>query len=502
MRGPHAPLRHIRKKLDQSASLRHKSPMSTDPKIKNILLLSVEDLNDWIEPLGGHPQAYTPNLTRLANRSTVFEHAYAAAPACSPSRTSTLFGQAPWRTGMYSNQQSWALRYPPGGRRSIIGQARDAGWETIGAGKVFHMGLSGFDTEDWSQFFHTEVDTFSKTSRAAKLGLLGPRTDFGPLPNSAPPQYDERNLEFMKTQLTRGSENQFWAFGTFSPHLPFMARQEFFDKIKTPVEQPPGFHGKAFDPDDLSEFNTLPPSARKLVQRQIGRTVYKTGEYQDFIHSYLACIAYADHIVGQLLDQLESQGLLENTLIIFWSDHGLQFGEKLAFHKFTLWERALRVPLMLYHPDLPARRVSEPVSLLDIYPTLQNLLGLTSPHPFDGQDLMPLIRGKTGRGNAISMWERFTEKPVIESHMAASVRTGQYRLIRYDTGQLELYDHEIDPFEENNLITDELVAKGSNIEEICSKLILHLPANPKPPLLKINVPKTYRPENRVSAVKY
>ncbi len=105
--------------------------MKNTTQIKNILLLSFEDLNDWIEPLGGHPQAHTPNLSRLAKRSTVFERAYAAAPTCSPPRTATLFGQAPWRTGIYHNRHSWAMAFEPGKQLSIIGQAKKAGWHPL-----------------------------------------------------------------------------------------------------------------------------------------------------------------------------------------------------------------------------------------------------------------------------------------------------------------------------------------------------------------------------------
>lgn len=456
--------------------------MHQGPKIKNILLLSVEDLNDWIEPLGGHPQAVTPNLTRLANRSTVFENAFAAAPACSPSRTSTLFGQAPWRTGIYANHQSWSMAFPEKSRTSIIGTALNAGWETIGAGKVFHMGPSGFDNHDWTDFFHTEVDQFSPLSKAMKAGWLGENGDFGPIPNDAPQMADERNLAYFKTQLTPDSQNKFWAFGTYRPHLPFIAPQRFFDMIETPVGPPPSFHGKAFDANDLTEFNKLPKAARRNAQRRVGQVLQQTGEYEDFVHSYLASIAYADFIVGEILDQLEESGLMDSTMILCWSDHGLQFGEKLAFKKFTLWERALRVPLMIAMPGGTPSRITEPVSLLDIYPTLLNILGAEAPHALDGQDLIPIVHGEPGRGSAPSMWERYEKKSPNTSQVASSIRTEQYRLIRYDDGSLEMYDHGVDPFEKDNLINDEVSSEGSNIEKLCFDLMQLLPQNPKPPL--------------------
>ena len=463
--------------------------MSTDPKIQNILLISIEDLNDWIEPLGGHPQAVTPNLNRLAKRAAVFQNAFAAAPACSSSRTSALFGQAPWRTGIYTNRQSWAMKYAEGGRQSIVGQARNAGWETIGAGKVFHTGPSGFDAADWAEYHHTEVDRFPQISEAAKQGLVGWQGDFGPIPDTAPPMSDDRNLAHFKTWLNKGDTQKFWAFGIYRPHLPFIVPQRFFDMIAQPIQPPPGFHGKAFDPYDETEFNKLPQAARKIAQRQMGRNLHKTGEYDAFVHAYLASIAYADHLLGELLDHLDDQGLTDSTMIVFWSDHGLQFGEKLAFRKFTLWERALRIPLMIAQPHSRASRISEPVSLLDLYPTLLSVIGGQPPHILDGQDLMPIINGVQGRGAVQSMWERYEMKPPHNSYMAATVRTEQYRLIRYDDGSLELYDHENDPFEMRNLVNDDIVSEGSNIEQICSELMQLLPQDTAKPLDARDLPE-------------
>lgn len=451
---------------------------NTDP-IENILLLSIEDLNDWIAPLGGHPQAYTPNLTRLAARSVSFDQAYAAAPACSPSRTATLFGQAPWRNGIYHNRHSWAMAYPAEKTLSIVGQAQKAGWATYGAGKVFHLGKSGLNTAEWTDYFETPLDMFSPISRAISDGLLNELDDFGALSDDAAPLYDDRNLDYIKAKMTTGAQNTFWAYGIYRPHLPFIVPKRFFDLIKRPIEIPPGLQGKVFDPNDLSEFNKLPKPAQKLIRRKIGLALNETDEYEDFLHAYLASIAYADFLVGELLDHMAQNDLLENTLIVFWSDHGWQLGEKLAFRKFTLWERALRVPLMLSIPGGRVDRSNEPVSLLDIYPTLLNVIGQAPPHPLDGQDLMPLIMGKAGRGYAQSIWGDFVNKQKNSSDFALSVRTDQYRLIHYHDGAMELYNHGNDPYEHNNLLAAGLDACSEDILNICLSLMELLPHNPR-----------------------
>jgi arylsulfatase A-like enzyme len=449
--------------------------------IKNILLLSVEDLNDWIEPLKGHPQAYTPNISRLAKRAVVFDQAYAAAPACSPSRTSTLFGQAPWRTGIYHNRHSWAMQFEPGENLSIIGQAHSAGWKTYGAGKVFHMtGKSGLDTADWTEYFHTPTDKFSPISRAVQEGLLNSLEDFGPIPNDTPPLYDDRGLSYIKSKINKGADKNLWAFGTYRPHLPLIVPQRFYDLIKQPIQPPPGLGGKVFDPNNYQEIRKLPKEAKKLIRRNsgMGKVLNETGEYDELVHAYLASIAYADYLVGELLDHMEETGGLDSTLIVFWSDHGWQIGEKLAFRKFTLWERALRVPLFISLPKGPRGKSSEPVSLMDIYPTLLNIIGQDPPHAVDGQDLLPVINGEKGRGYALSMWELHHTGNALNSTLSSSVRTQQYRLIHYHDGAMELYDHENDPYEQSNLLHGGYENLGENILHICSDLLEHLPQDP------------------------
>ena len=124
----------------------------------------------------------------------------------------------------------------------------------------------------------------------------------------------------------------------------------------------------------------------------MGAVLQKHGEYSAFVRAYLASVAYADHNLGLVLDHLQACGLWDDTLIVLWSDHGWQFGEKLAFRKFTLWERALRVPLIFAGGGLPPRTVRAPVSLVDVAPTVMSLLGQPVPKAFSGQDLAPTVR--------------------------------------------------------------------------------------------------------------
>lgn len=428
----------------------------------NILFASIEDLNDWIEPLGGHPQVITPNLTRLAKRAMVFENAYAPVPACSPSRTATLFGQAPWETGLYSNSETWKDGFEAGKRLSIPGVMRDAGYETIGAGKIFHKDVRGYDPEDWDAYnrgvHHKKYDVISQSVGSGELGRL---SDFGPV-ESDEGCFDAANTDWMCEQINEGDDNKFWGYGLYRPHLPFIVPQEYFDLYPEVVDPPPGLTGKQFRPGNKTALEGLPEETAVFANRRIGWILKRFGEYNDFVRAYLASVSYADALLGRVLDRLEETGQIDNTLIVLWSDHGWQFGEKLAFRKFTLWERALRVPLMMAGPSIKAGRDKTPVSLMDIFPTLCGLTGAVPKHALSGVDLGPIVRGEGGidRDHVVSVWGDWPKDG--SEKLAFTLRSRAHRYTVYWEGGEELYDSEADPFERVNL----MASGGANIRPL------------------------------------
>jgi len=434
---------------------------------KNILFLSIEDLNDWIEPLGGHPDTKTPNLTRLAKRSMVFNAAYAAAPACSPSRTATLFGQNPWETGVYANNHKWHDFYPHGERKSLVGRLRDAGYETRGAGKVFHVQPNKFDFEDWTEFKQRKLGRFTKISKTVRSGAIGGNTDFGPT-DDGQEQYDDLNTKWLIRQMQAGATGQFWALGLYRPHLPFIVPQKYFDLFKHPIADPPGLGMNRFDPTNRRVLRPLSRPARQIANsnKSVGELLKKHREYKSFLHAYLASVAYADALLGKVLDHMDATNLWDNTTVVLWSDHGWQFGEKLAFRKFSLWERALRVPLFFCGPGIKAGRSNEPVSLIDIAPTLFSRADVPCPEQFSGQDLSPILQGNDTplRGSTVSVWGRsFTSD---SPQMALSVRSETHRYIFYWDGSEELYDHRNDPYEHHNLIHDRRDVTAKEIDRL------------------------------------
>lgn len=421
----------------------------------NILFLSIEDLNDWIEPLGGHPDAVTPNLTRLARRCLLFENAYAEAPACSPSRTSVLFGRHPWSTGIYVNQHKWHDVFPPGRRLSLVGRFRDAGWETRGAGKIFHNFARHMDLEDWTDYRQDTIEEWHEPlSRSRAEHGLGLNTDWGPIDDGAE-LYDDRNTEWFVRQLQPGASGQFWALGIYRPHLPCIVPRRFFEMLPERLAPPPGLGANRFAPGEDRAWRQLPPAGRRMadLMKRHREALWATGEHESFVRAYLASIAYADWLLGRVLDRMDECGLWANTHVILWSDHGFQLGEKLALTKFTLWERALRVPLMFGAPDIEPGRCRQPVALPDIGPTLFRRLGLPVPAQFEGQDLSPAFRdAPLARDHAVAVWG--SGFAVGEPRLSMTARSATHRYILYWDGGEELYDHRTDPWEHRNLIRD------------------------------------------------
>jgi len=424
----------------------------------NVLFLSIEDLNDYVEPLGGHPQVVTPNITRLAGWGHLFRNAQASAPACSPSRTAVLFGRQPWQSGVYTNKQSWSDVFERGRDDSIIGKLRKNGFATHGSGKMFFGGLN---PDDWDDYLAEPNDVYRQRSPLSDPdGPNRTKLNYGPSEKQGP-LYDERNADYIMGKMQPGAEGQVWSFGIYRPHLPFIAPKRFFDLYPENVEVAPALKERIFDPFSSDEIANLPPEPmRRLVNEEnLGEKLYKSQQYNDFIRAYLASISYADHVLGTVLDKLEAAGLRDNTYIVLWSDHGFHFGEKRVFRKFTLWERSLRTPMIFAGPGIGPGSTDRPVSNIDLGPTLFKLLGIEPGDAWQGTDLTPILSGAEDMALppvvSVYSWPRRSND--AEGHaqpyvLAWTVRDSHWRLVRYWRNGLELYDHTVDPYEHNNLV--------------------------------------------------
>ena len=413
----------------------------------NVLFIAIDDLNDWIGALGGHPQARTPNLDRLAKRGVLFTRAYCAAPSCNPSRAALMTGILPSTSGVYHNSQPWRPAMPKA--VTLPQHFTQHGYWSAGSGKIYHGRYP--DPASWQTYFPDQKKNKPTDPLPAERPINGiPKTahfDWGPVAKPSKAMGDYQVADWIIGQLNREHDKPFFlACGIYRPHLPWYVPQKYFDLFnESEIQLPPTIK------DDL---NDVPAAGVKMAKPQGDHAkVSKHNQWQKAVHGYLASIAFADEQVGRVLNALEKSSHASNTIIVLWTDHGWHLGEKEHWRKFTLWERAGRTPVMFVVPKGISKalaqgtqagtRVDRPVGLIDIYPTLLDLCGLSENKALEGQSLVPLL------ANSKAKWDRPALTTFGRNNHA--LRTPQWRYIRYGDGSEELYDHQTDPNEWTNL---------------------------------------------------
>lgn len=406
----------------------------------NVLLIAVDDLNDWVGCLNGHPQTKTPNIDRLAKRGVLFTNAHCQAPICNPSRSSIMYGLRPSNSGIYDNQTApWnvaALK----NHVTLPKHFAANGYRTLTTGKIYHD--SGMPKDDFQvigpipgQRLKNDVRIIPETPDGAR-GLW----DFGPQAYDEKLFQDHADATWAIEQLKQTSDKPFFlTVGFYRPHVPLYAPKRFFDQIPEDQIQLPVV--KANDRDDIPAITKEIVISRHSPDHD---WFVKSNNWRKAVHAYLACISFTDEQVGRLLDALDASPHAKNTIIVLYSDHGFFLGEKDHWAKQSLWERATRVPLIISAPGYSQDATSSrPAELLSIYPTLIELCGLTKNETIDGSSLVPLMK------NPQAEWKQ----PALTTHYQNnhSVRTERYRYTRYSDGSEELYDHQSDPNEWTNL---------------------------------------------------
>ena len=421
----------------------------------NILFIAIDDMNDWTTLFDEDNPIQTPNLIRLAARGTFFTRAYCAAPGCNPSRTAILSGLRPTTSGVYGNSDSWKEIIPD--VITLPQHFKNNGYATKGAGKIFHHGKTGTDREEnpsFQEFFplqihanapSTNYNGYTGTDADQRLGNL--HWDWGE--HDVAKQTDEFTVDYVNEVMAKfPKENPlFLAAGIFRPHLPFWAPPESFKRYPfAKVRMPPML---ANDLDDVPPVGVEMAHTEHFIwQNTTKQPEASPGSLKKMAQSYQAAADYADQMVGRMLDQLDATGRADDTIIILWADHGYHLGDKEATVKFTLWEKANHVPFIIVAPGVttPGTRCDQPVGLVDIYPTLIELAGLSEKPELDGSSLVPLLK------NPAAKWDR----PAIMTQLRGNhaVRSERWRYIRYSDGSEELYDHDQDPWEWTNLAED------------------------------------------------
>jgi choline-sulfatase len=414
------------------------SPAAEEP---NILLIAIDDLNDWIGALGGHPQAKTPHMDRLADRGTLFTNAHTQSPLCNPSRTSLMTGLRPSTTGIYG-LAPWFRNVEEFQDRVTLPQYLERhGYRTYSTGKIYHGGYGRQDTDSEFAVLGPGASVGARPEKKlVETPAPHPLVDWGTFPHRDEDKGDWNVASWAVEQLDgKPQEPFFLSVGFFLPHVPCYATQKWFDLFpEESLELPPMRRDDRADTPRFSWYLhwRLPEPRLRFLEEE--------HQWKNLVRSYLASVSFVDSQVGRVLDALERSGLEEDTIVVLWSDHGFHLGEKLITGKNTLWDRSTRVPLMFAGPGVTdGAKSSRPAELLDIYPTLVELAGLPEKDGLEGISLVPQLKNANAP----------RERPAITTHNHDNhgVRSENWRYIRYADGSEELYDMRRDPNEWNNL---------------------------------------------------
>lgn len=419
----------------QGAPLRSATDAQKQP---NILLLCIDDLRDWVGYANSHPGVYTPNIDRLRAQSFSFDRAYCSVPVCIASRGSMLWGLSPATAGLDGIDDSAAYIDLTNHRQwlPLPRYFSAAGYETISTGKVFH----------WEKGTARFWDTYQPYQEIpGSFGEHGTFFDYGVFPEDQT-HTDQIAANFAAAQLQKKKSTPwFMAIGLHQPHVPWRVPRWAYDKHPLDSVVLPQVRA-----DDLED---LPEAAIALARYPSGEVngkpynqhdmIVQSGLWREHVQAYLAAITHTDAMVGHILRVLDASAYRDNTHVVLWSDHGYHLGEKLHWRKMALWEQATRVPLLIRAPAvLPAGGAyAEPVSLLDLAPTLLALAGIAAPAHYEGASLLDLAGGAVAPRPAEMLWGD-----------AVSTRIGKWRWTRYGAGGEELYNLQADPMEYNNLL--------------------------------------------------
>tara|TARA_B100000900_G_scaffold75758_1_gene60635 strand:- start:898 stop:2427 length:1530 start_codon:yes stop_codon:yes gene_type:complete len=454
-------------------------PVSNGESARNILMISVDDMRDWTNFLGGYTgEVHTPHMDSLAARGINFTNAHCPSPVCNPSRTSVMTGLMPSTTGIYDNSQWLRPNYPD--KMTLPKYFKQKGYYVVGAGKSFHHTAGNNPPDQWHDYFRFPWADFPWT-RSNKLAY--PWTEWQP----PPPGYPFSKVEYLRGRQemdwgvlprkeseyddvlvadyaidfleSHSGEAFFLSVGTFHPHLPWYIPKRYRD-----LYEEPEIHLPETPENDLVDIPAIPQRWAERHRDEM-EAVKDAGEWEEAVRFYLASISFADAQVGRVLEALAKSPHADNTIIILWSDHGWHLGEKDHWHKSTLWEEATRVPFIIATPEMETagETSSAPVNIVSIFPTLIGLIEIESDIDFDGPDLGPLL------ANPNAPWPHAS---LIDfGYGNTAVRDKRWRYIRYSDGSEELYDHQSDPNEWKNLATN------PSYQSVKDELAKHLPSH-------------------------
>lgn len=480
---------------------------NTFTKQNNILFIAVDDLKPLLSNYG-HSEMHTPNFDRLAKMGMTFTNAHVQQAVCGPSRASIMTGAYPDRTKVWDLHTNFRKSAPD--LVSMPEYLISQGYESTAVGKIYHKGssASGHDGKSWSiphelpnnfdpQYGDAAFNNYQlpATKEAMKklraearakgkknnqlrnyvFKRLKPSTESADVSDEAYQDglYTKTAIQKMKN-LANGDKPFFLAVGYQRPHLPFIAPKKYWDLYDREKINLAGFRKKAEGTPKIAYHSFGEIRSYSDIDNDLRVGDEMTEEKQrELIHGYMACVSYIDAQIGKLLDALEANNLMDNTVIVLWGDHGFHLGDHTLWCKHSNFEQATRIPLMFAGAGVAKNKKSQhPVELIDVFPTLFDLAGVPISKQAEGKSLVPLLdkskKTNLERDFAISQYQRRKGRV-----MGYSIRTDRYRYTewhdneyrttkRYDekniTG-IELYDYEKDPLETRNFADDPTYTK-------------------------------------------
>ena len=472
----------------------------------NVIMIIVDDLNDYQGAFGGHKQAITPNIDKLAASGVQFINAQTNVPVCQPSRNSLFTGVYPHVSkdfGWTSLEKQPVLK----NNKTIVGFFKENGYLTLGSGKLTHKKLKK-DWDEWGAsskhnygpFFFNGTKTVAHPSVpkpysniGAVDGSYGRFSDAGKVSNKKGEKgwvygYDKKVFRYVNDNdrdLLQDEKHAQWAvkkiseletksdkkpffmgLGFVRPHTPLHAVDKYFDMF--PLDEIELDNWLPNDDQDTYWKNNFDVENSKgsKYYRQLLKSYDGDRELamKKFLQAYLACIAFVDDQIGLVLDALNKSELKDNTIVVLTSDHGWQMGEKNYLFKNSPWEESARVPLVIRVPKgTKGVKVKHPVSLIDIFPTLIDYCSLKGAikknengADLSGFSLKPFIEKPEtncwkGPNGALTVVGNFLKTSSLKEKQNYSYRTENFRYILYSNGKEELYDHRNDPYEWDNL---------------------------------------------------
>jgi iduronate 2-sulfatase len=448
----------------------------------NILLICVDDLKPTLGCYGD-PVAVTPNIDALAEQGVLFQRAYCNQAVCAPSRNALMTGLRPQSLGVYDLGTNFRRGAPDA---LTLGQfLQGHGYHAEGLGKIFHRGHG--NTEDaatWSvPHWNSKVSAYQlpASTRNPKIDSRGKKR-YAPTERAAVADdaYADGQTATEAIRRLRAAKNRpdrpfFMAVGFIRPHLPFVAPEKYWamydpnalpmPQVKTAPQGAPSFAPTGWG--ELRNYSGMPAKGGLADERT-----------RHLIHGYYAATSYTDAQVGRVLEALRETGRAENTIVVFWGDHGWHLGDHGMWCKHTNYEQAARIPLIVSLPPsmsgTSGAKTSAMIETVDVYPTLAALAGFQLPQNIDGVDQSEVIKNPaaTVRDHVIHVYPR-------GGRLGRAIRTPRYRLVQWKTiealeseAAYELYDYQTDPLETANHF--------DQLPEVATQLKAILATHPNP----------------------